>query len=93
MYLETSTINILICFDLVILGLMITLDLAFYSLNKGNEIDRERFPFLDSDGDHYYYERAIIKKKAFLKDNPKISPQQLRTWRRLFKELIFGSDK
>lgn len=47
----------------------------------------EREPFIDDDGNHIYYERSIIEKKEFLKENPEVNEEELRTFSRLFQEM------
>ena len=39
--------------------------------------------FIDSNGDHVYYERAIIEKKLFKDLNPEVPPTSLRSFARL----------
>lgn len=41
-------------------------------------------PYLDSDGDHEYYDRSIIEKKEFLRRHPE-AKGKIRTLSRMFK--------
>lgn len=40
--------------------------------------------WLNENGDHEYYERAIIKKKKFINENPNVSPKDIRTFKNIF---------
>ncbi|MCH5231057.1 MAG: hypothetical protein J1F43_04605 [Muribaculaceae bacterium] len=87
MYLSSETLTILSCLLLVLFGLMITLDLAFYSLDNlhSRENDNDFIPYLNHEGNHVYYERSLIEKKSFLKLFPGIKP---RSFKNLFKKLF-----
>ena len=84
MFLDPLILKLLICGNLVMLGLMITIDLALYSLRNPKVTDLDREIFLDESGDHTYYERAIISKKSYLKAHPNVSARSLRTLSSLF---------
>lgn len=84
MILEPLYITLLICGNLVLLGLMITIDLALYATRYKDKPDPDREIFLDESGDHTYYERAIISKKSYLKAHPNVSARSLRTLSSLF---------
>ena len=49
---------------------------------RGEDFDSQ---YLDEDNDHVYYDRSIIEKKQFRKNNPDAG--ELRTFKRLFKGL------
>lgn len=65
---------------LFIICLVILLPLLFF-VNRGNREKEEGF--LDEDGDHSYYDRHLIDKKEFKRQNPEVN--NLRTLKRLFK--------
>lgn len=41
--------------------------------------------YLDSDGDHEYYDRSLIEKKEYMRRHPE-TRGKLRTFSRLFRE-------
>lgn len=42
-------------------------------------------PFRDENGNHTYYERSIIEKDEFHRNNPEIPYSDIRSLRRLFR--------
>lgn len=84
MYLDAELITIGKCGLLVVLGMLITLDLALYSLKNKDRKDIERDPFLDSEGNHKYYERSLIEKGRFFLSHPNIPKEKIRSFRSLF---------
>lgn len=86
MLLQSFSFNLMICFILTVIALAITIFLAIKHYKKPfNQEDKEFSYFQDSNGNHSYYERALIEKNLFKKFNPSMAHQNLRTFRRLFK--------
>ena len=77
-------LNLLLSLFVVLLGLAITLAIILYVRKHDSVPDIHRTAFLDVDGDHSYYDRAIIEKKCFHHRHPNVKPSELRTFRRLF---------
>ena len=72
--------NVLIIFLVIIILLGILMAIAVMTRHgKGTDIDRQ---YLDEDNDHIYYDRSIIEKKQFRKNNP--NSGEPRTFSRLF---------
>lgn len=73
---------------LLLLCLIATNELInYYTSNRGNdEVGKE--DLYDENGNHIYYDRSIIKKNKFIRENPSVSPQYLRSFRRLIKEIF-----
>ena len=44
---------------------------------------KENSDFRDSDGDHIYYDRAVIEKKRFFRMHPRIPENEVRSLHRL----------
>lgn len=88
MLLESDTRTLMICSLLVILGLMITIDIAVYVRNHPHLHDKEREMFLDSDGDHVYYERSLIRMKKYFFKHPYLPRDSFRNISGLLKKFI-----
>ena len=84
MNMLTLFVRILICLIIVGAGILITIKLSRRAYKSRQESDPEHSYYHDEDGNHSYYERSIIEKKEFARRNPSVSPQILRTFRRLF---------
>lgn len=72
------------CVILLIIGLLITL-----IVSKHKKEGRESY--VDDDGLHRYYDRSIIEKNKFHKENPEIEENDIRSFRRLIN-FIRGKD-
>ena len=72
--------KIFIIFLIVIflLAVMVTVAVALRSRREAEGDD----PYLDENGNHVYYNRSIIKKEEFRRQNP--GERNIRTLRRLF---------
>lgn len=73
--------EIFIIFMLAIIILAIILTIAV-GLNHGKKKVSDS-QYLDSNGDHVYYDRSSIEKRQFAENNP--GAKDVRTFRRLFK--------
>ena len=85
MLIDRETLSLMICTFLVLLAIEITLHLAFKALNQDFGHNPDDALFLDSDGNHAYYERSLITKLRFLRDNPNFLPSQIRSLKLLLK--------
>lgn len=63
---------------IIVLGVLLVVA-ALSSHSNNDDIDKQ---YYDEDGLHKYYERSIIEKRDFKKNNPNSSG--IRTFRRLF---------
>lgn len=85
---DNNTLVFFTCFTLVLLGLCITIDLIVLTRRSSSRTDKNRDCYLDSEGNHSYYERSIIEKSQFRSLNPNVPPQELRTIRRFLKQIF-----
>lgn len=69
-----------IIFMLVILGIALLITLVVKARGRGDKADENGF--LNSDGDHIYYDRSLIEKKRFQREHPEA--KEVRTFRRIF---------
>lgn len=77
-----TNIVILVLILLAMMAFFIGLGIYFHRHPEDDELnDRE---YLDSDGDHQYYDRSIIEKKEFLRRHPE-AKDKLRTLSRMLK--------
>lgn len=73
--------NVLIIFLLIIIFLGILMAAAvMINHHKGENIDSQ---YINEENDHLYYDRSLIEKKEFRKNNPDAG--EPRTFRRLLK--------
>ncbi|MDE6577234.1 MAG: hypothetical protein K2J82_01410 [Muribaculaceae bacterium] len=77
-------VKIFIIFLIAIFALALLAAAAFSARNRDrlNEIDRQ---YYDEDGNHLYYDRSIIEKEDFRRNNPE-EEKNIRTLRRLFRK-------
>lgn len=73
--------TIFIIFMLVILVIALSLSLIIAIHGRGGKVDDSQY--LDSDGDHLYYDRSTIEKKKFKEHHPEV--RDVRTLHRLFR--------
>lgn len=79
--------HILLGLFIIVVGLGITHMIVNYALYYSDN-SKEKDPFLDSEGNHIYYERSIIEKNKFHKQNPNIKREELRTFSYLIRTFI-----
>ena len=80
---------ILFCASLLILSLYACLNALIEALNENKrEKDEDYNDFLDEDGNHVYYDRSVIEKTKFHLSNPDIPENEIRSFKRLIKELL-----
>lgn len=87
---STDTIlRFLFCAILFLLMLNICMDIAikYFDGDTGTS-NKEYDEFTDNEGNHIYYDRAIRKKTEFHRTHPEVPQEQVRTWKRFFKEII-----
>ncbi|MCH5243050.1 MAG: hypothetical protein J1F67_11660 [Muribaculaceae bacterium] len=70
--LWVPTLVFVVCIAILII-LLVVIPLSFYKKNDDNN------EYLDENGNHRYYDRSIIEKEDFIKNNSKVSPKDLRT--------------
>ena len=85
--MDTHIIPLSLCTFLVLLGLFVSIELAIYATSKIADENDERDPYLDSEGNHIYYERSLIEKNDFIREHPQIKDTEVRTFTRLFHEI------
>lgn len=88
MYLDSEIIAFVFAFLLVVVAISFTIHVIFSNHKSKSERFLEADPFLDADGNHIYYERAIIEKKIYCLNNPMDSNKSVRTLKRLFYPII-----
>lgn len=88
MLIDRETLSLMICTFLVLLAIEITLHLAFKALNQDFGYNPDDALFLDSDGNHEYYERSLITKLRFFRKYPNTSPHSVRSIKLLLKSLF-----
>lgn len=74
-----TSVLIIFLILIILLGILMAV-VVIMTHRKGEDFDSQ---YLDEDNDHVYYDRSIIEKKQFRKNNPDAG--ELRTFRRLFK--------
>lgn len=74
-----SQILIFVLILIAIMAILIALGMYFHGNNEHNDDSAYR----NENGDHIYYERSIIEKKEFIKNNP--DSKDMRTFKALFK--------
>ena len=76
-------VKIFIVFLVVIfaIGILVTAAISIRNRGRIDDIDRH---YYDEDGNHMYYDRSIIEKKEFNRQNPSES-KHVRTFSRLFR--------
>lgn len=79
--------RILLCVLIVGLCLFVTLDSAWRYLENPERNDDEE-GWRDEKGRHLYYDRGSIEKEHFLERHPGVDHSELRTLRRLLRELF-----
>lgn len=74
--------KIFIIFLIVIflLAVLVTVAAALRSRHEADDSD----PYIDENGNHVYYNRSIIEKERFRRQNP--AERDIRTFRRLFSK-------
>lgn len=77
-----TNILILVLTLLALMALFIGLGIYFHR-HPGQEENNDRV-YLNSDGNHEYYDRSLIEKNRFLRKHPE-AKGKLRTLSRLFK--------
>lgn len=70
---------------LVILMVWVTLDFIF-KVRENHLNDKEADDFRNDQGNHVYYDRSLIRKQKFIKDHPDVNPDDVRSFKRLFKK-------
>lgn len=73
--------EIFIIFMLAIIILAIIITVAAGVSHRKKKVSDEQY--IDSNGDHMYYDRSSIEKCQFAENNPDV--KDVRTFRRLFK--------
>lgn len=68
----------LVCIVLLIIFL-------FIYAKMGGFKQQENDDFLDEHGRHVYYDRSLIKKEKFKKENPDVPFSEIRSIKRIFK--------
>lgn len=76
-----TQILIFVLIIIAIAAILIVLGIYF----KRNPDQNDDSSYLDENGDHLYYERSIIEKKEFIKENPG-AKGKVRTFKALFKK-------
>lgn len=74
--------NFLFIFIICIFLLTLLTGLISIALQKNKDED-----IRDDQGNHPYYERSIIEKEQFKKNNPEVSDKEIRSFRRLIQNL------
>ena len=82
------TSPIFLCLILVMLSIFLPLTLLIYYSDKYKNQLKDDELFQTLEGNHIYYERSLIEKSRFIRKNPDISPDQLRTLSRFLKEFF-----
>lgn len=72
----------LVCIIILIVLICITTAYGLSKKERKNNFD----DFLDENGNHRYYERSIIRKHKYIKENPDVDPQEIRSFKRLLKK-------
>lgn len=75
-------ISFFIIFMLIILGAALSVTLIAAIRGRNRKVDDSQY--YDSEGNHIYYDRSSIEKRAFSKRHPEI--KDVRTFKRLFNE-------
>lgn len=74
---------------LTLIAILLTLFLVVHFRGKSpSKTYDKNDPFVDSNGNHIYYERSIIEKSRFFRANPDVPRETVRTINRFFKELF-----
>lgn len=76
-----TQILIFVLIIIAVAAILIVLGLYF----RRNPDQNNDSAYLDENGDHIYYERSIIEKKKFIKENPE-AKGKVRTFKALFKK-------
>ena len=74
-----TSVLIIFLILIILLGILMAA-VVIMTHRRGEDFDSQ---YLDEDNDHVYYDRSIIEKKQFRKNNPDAG--ELRTFKRLFK--------
>lgn len=77
-----TDIMILVLILVVLMIALLVLGLYFYRHPIDTGMDESEY--IDSEGNHKYYDRSIIEKKEFLRRNPS-EKDKVRTFSRMFK--------
>lgn len=85
MYIEQAQLSFFLAFDILLLIICITVDIGVYARDHLFEPDPSHDDFLDDDGNHSYYERSLIRKEKFLRNNPDVKESDIRNWRKLLR--------
>ncbi len=64
------------------IGILVTAAISLRNRDRINEIDRQ---YYDEEGNHLYYDRSLIEKEEFKRNNPAESGY-VRTISRLFRK-------
>ena len=72
----------LVC--IILIGVIVAI--AVWVNGSGEEDETH---FIDEEGHHKYYERSLIEKNEFHRQNPNVPYSEIRSFRRLFKNLRF----
>ena len=78
--------NSFLIVSLVSISLLILL-LLLIAITFKRHNDEEGF--VDENGLHEYYDRSLIEKKSFFRQNPNVSPDEIRSMRKLLRLFCF----
>lgn len=84
--MSNSTIFFIVFISIVSCGILLIL--ALHAISRNKETAGGKDPFINDEGNHVYYDRSIIEKSQFSRNNPKVPAHKLRTFSRLYKEFL-----
>lgn len=70
----------LVC--ILLIGVIVAMAVLFSNASQDNDSS-----FRDQDGRHSYYDRSLIEKEEFHRDNPEVPYSEIRSFKRLFRNL------